>query len=309
MSRPQSACKRYWLAAAITLGLLCIPTSLVIHRLGGYAFLSLRFSEWLDLGEFPSAIWLPDYRVVVEAHPIAGLADDLSALTFDPDRKTLFSVTNSPPQLVELSLEGQLLRRIALNGFGDTEAIEYLAPNTYLITDERNQRLIKVKLDAHTTVLDAQHLQQLSLGLGLNGNKGFEGLAYDSHNKRIFVAKERDPVRIYEIRGFPYTDPGKPLSLDIQDNPARNASLFMRDLSSLQYESHSGHLLALSDESHLLVELDATGKPISSMSLVAFQHGLKKTIQQAEGVAMDDKGTLYLVSEPNLLYIFRKATH
>jgi uncharacterized protein YjiK len=35
---------------------------------------------------------------------------------------------------------------------------------------------------------------------------------------------------------------------------------------------------------------------------------LQKTVPQAEGIAMDDDGTMYLVSEPNLFYVFKKPT-
>ncbi|MFP5340066.1 MAG: SdiA-regulated domain-containing protein, partial [Gammaproteobacteria bacterium] len=35
-------------------------------------------------------------------------------------------------------------------------------------------------------------------------------------------------------------------------------------------------------------------------------HGLERDVPQAEGMAMGPDGTLYLVSEPNLFYVFRK---
>ena len=70
----------------------------------------------------------------------------------------------------------------------------------------------------------------------------------------------------------------------------------------------SGHLLALSDESGLILELDVNGRPLSTMSLSKGRQGLQKTVPQAEGIAMDDDGTLYLVSEPNLFYVFKKPT-
>lgn len=254
----------------------------------------------------PSAINLGDYRAVLQGKTIDGLEDDVSALTYDPLRKSLFTVTNKKSELVELSLDGRILRRIALVGFGDAEAVEFIGPNTYVITDERQQRLIKVTIDDNTHQLDAAQAEQLTLGINQSGNKGFEGLAYDSAGKRLFVAKERDPMLIYEVRGFPHDNPQQPYATHVVSNPRRDARLFVRDLSSLQFDERSGHLLALSDESKLLLELDLDGRPISTLSLKKGRHGLEKSVPQAEGIAMDDDGTVYVVSEPNLFYVFKK---
>ena len=264
-----------------------------------------NFQAWRQPTDERS-IGLADYRVVLEAKVIEGLQDDVSALTYDPVRKSLFTVTNKNPELIELSLQGDILRRIPLVGFGDAEAVEFISDNTYVISDERQQRLIKVHVDDDTRFLDVADAEQMTLGLHVGGNKGFEGLAYDSVGKRLFVAKERDPMLIYEVHGFPHFKPEKTYSVHVINNPKRDAGLFVRDLSSLQYDERSGHLLALSDESFLVLELDIDGRPLSSLSLLGGRHGLKKRVPQAEGIAMDDDGNLYLTSEPNLFYVFKK---
>lgn len=272
------------------------------HRLWQRAWFDWQ-SYWQSAD--PRSMGLGDYQAVLEAQPIEGL-DEVSALTFDPLRNSLFTVTNKNSELVELSLEGQVLRRIALVGFGDPEAVEFISANTYVISDERQQRLIKIQLDDETTVVNAAEAEQITLGVHLAGNKGFEGLAYDSRGQRLFVAKERDPMLIYEVHGFPHFKPEKAYSVHVINNPKRDAGLFVRDLSSLQYDERSGHLLALSDESFLVLELDIDGRPLSSLSLLKGRHGLQKRVPQAEGIAMDDEGSLYLVSEPNLFYVFKK---
>ena len=290
-----------------------ISLLLVVFVAAGFAAQHVRLFEraWFNARQLwepvdPQSINLGEYQAVLQGQKIEGLEDDVSALTYDPLRKSLFTVTNKQAELVELSLDGRILRRIPLIGFGDAEAVEFIGPDTYVITDERQQRLIKVHVDDSTQVLDAAHAEQLTLGINLSGNKGFEGLAYDSVGKRLFVAKERDPMLIYEVRGFPQSNPQQPYATHVVNNPRRDSRLFVRDLSSLQYDERSGHLLALSDESKLLIELDVEGRPISTLSLKKGRYGLKKSVPQAEGVAMDDEGTVYVVSEPNLFYVFKK---
>ncbi|MCW2268721.1 SdiA-regulated [compost metagenome] len=298
----------------IRLPLIALVVSLIALLLLAVAGQHYRLYErgWFNLKSWwqpaEQSMGLDQYRVVLQAKPIDGLDEDISALTFDPDRNSLFTVTNKQPELIELSLDGRILRRVPLTGFGDPEAVEYVGPGSYVITDEREQRLIRVRVDDTTLFLDANDSEQLSLGIGLNGNKGFEGLAYDSKGKRLFVAKERDPMLIYEVHGFPHDNPEQPYAVHVVQDRKRDSRLFVRDLSSLQFDERSGHLLALSDESQLVLELDTTGKPLSSLSLRKGFQGLEKSVPQAEGIAMDDAGTIYLVSEPNLFYVFKKPT-
>jgi uncharacterized protein YjiK len=296
-----------WRHLGVGLGLLLLLSIVLLaqeYRLFDRAWFNVQQAYVAE--DVDRTMGLANYQVEIEGRPLGNL-ENVSALAYDPDRNTLFTVTNKNPELIELSLDGQILRSITLEGFGDAEAVEYVSPGVYIISDERQQRLIKVRVTDSTTRLVAEDFQQLSLTVGDIGNKGFEGLAYDPTSKRLFAAKERDPMRIIEIHGFPHEKSEQPFKLQVESNIARDEGLFVRDLSSLHFDVRSGHLLALSDESRLLLELSRKGQVLSSLSLLGGSSGLKDSIPQAEGVAMDHQGTLYITSEPNLFYRFKKA--
>ena len=164
--------------------ILIVSVIALIALVAAGQYLRLFERAWFNLNTLwqpmnGQSITLDQYQVAVEARVIVGLDDDVSALTFDPVRKSLFTVTNKNSELIELSLDGQIVRRIALVGFGDPEAVEFISADTYVITDERQQRLIKIHLENDTTFLDAADAEQMTLGVHMSGNKGFEGLAYD----------------------------------------------------------------------------------------------------------------------------------
>ncbi|GFM89992.1 DNA-binding protein [Pseudomonas cichorii] len=290
--------------SALLFSLMIALAALLFFADREYRFVKRASFAWQMLWQpdLQQTVGLDRYKVEIEGQVIEGLEDDVSALSYDPDRKSLFTVTNQKNEMVELSLDGRILRRIPLTGFGDSEAIEYISPGVYVISDERQQRLLKVHVDDNTQTLDAADAVQLTLSIDVGRNKGFEGLAYDIKGQRLFIAKESEPVQIVEIRGFPQSSN----SLGVIFDRKRDAGLFVRDMSSLYFDAPTGHLLLMSDESKKILELNDEGRPIASASLKKGQLGLSKDVPQAEGFTLDDEGTLYVVSEPNLFYKFRK---
>ena len=265
-----------------------------------------RLSFWLqqqqvEAAEQQASIWLPGYKAVLQGKPLQGLeGDEVSGLTYSPESNTLFTVTGKHPQLIELTLNGQVMRRIDLLGFSNPEGVEMLADGRLAIIDERKRTLTTFKLGTLTRSLEFADLASFDLGFADAGNKGFEGIAWDSRNQRVLLGKERGPLGLFSL---PF--PGEDGAAGVLQ-PIGSGQLFLRDISSLTYDARTGHALVLSDESRLLLEVDEQGEPVSFISLSRGMNGLRGGIEQAEGVTMDLAGNIYIVSEPNLFYVLRK---
>jgi uncharacterized protein YjiK len=137
------------------------------------------------------------------------------------------------------------------------------------------------------------------LGPSKDQNKAFEGVTWDARNQRILLGEERPPAL------FSWGSDGSAV-LKGDKQKLTNNNLIMRNLSALYADQKTGHLLVLSAESHLLLELDENGNKVSFMALVRGLNGLAQTIPRPEGMTMDENRTLYIVSEPNLFYSFKK---
>ena len=250
--------------------------------------------------EQKASVWLPDYRVVIDGKLLPGMEkDEASDLAYNPQTKTLFSVMGKNPFLVELTLHGDVLRKMPLVGWSNPEGLTVMENGLMAIVDERQHMLSIVKVDADTRELNIADFPKYDLGPSKDQNKAFEAITWDPHNQQLLLGEERPPAL------FTWKSDGSQI-LKGDKQKLANDELDIRNLSALAIDPRTQHTLVLSADSHLLLELDEKGGQVSFMTLLGGFNGLKNTIPRAEGVTMDEAGTLYMVSEPNLFYRFEK---
>lgn len=290
--------RRRWLALA---SLPLVIGALWFSAVPGLAY--YRLVTALASGGNAASLRLDQYAAVVQARTIEGLSSDVSGLTYSPDSGSLFTVTNRPPQIAELSVEGRLLRKIALRGVSDPEGISHVGGNRFVVSDEESQSLHWVTIDADVHELTVDGGERLRLNLGEPRNMGFEGLSWDSERKRLYITEEMFPARVIVIEGLSDGPRRAGLNLDIhQWQPRGIAGSFMLDLSSVSLHERTGNLVLLSHMSSLLVEFSPGGEVLSFLPLWRGLAGLERSIKQAEGVAIGPGGDVFVVSEPNLFY-------
>lgn len=243
----------------------------------------------------PSALNLRAYRADIEGKEVKGVKDNLSGLTWSDKHRLLFAVVNNPPEVVWLTSDGERTGSVPIPEISDPEAVEWIGDNLFRVGSEKEGCTWLVNID----ILKGTY--QLVSKIPLKGyahpsNKGLEGLAWDKENQILFAAKEKKPVIISRV------------DVQSEENSVTtipmSATSSVRDVSGLHYHAPTVSLLVLSDESGKVLELNSEGKVTDRLYLNGGWAGLAEDIPQAEGIALDDTGNLYIVSEPNLFYRF-----
>ena len=178
-------------------------------------------------------------------------------------------------------------------------------PRHLALSPDGSRLAVGTSGDRGVTVVDTKERKELYREQFMGLNIGH--LAASKDGKHVYfpwMVYRHNPITPGNIRlGWVLASRVARLRLD---GPARREAMSLDPQGQAIADVHG--LALTSDESRLVVELDTAGRPISTLSLSRGSHGLKESVPQAEGVAMDDAGTLYLVSEPNLFYVFRKPS-
>ncbi len=245
--------------------------------------------------------------------PVSG-NDDLSGITYNPLTNTLFMVINGAAIAYETTLTGTVLRNITLNGFDDTEGIVHLGGTQYAVTEERRGRITFFDITSSTNIVNYNsNASYVQLPGSWNNNQGLEGVSFSPGTNNMYVVKEKTPKAYYEFP-FPNSLPQVLSTIsepcDLQLNPFN-----FGDVSGMHHLGINAgfsqidvneHLLILSHESLALIETDPSCGEVSRLNLAAggANGTIPTSLSQPEGVTMDNNGVLYIVSEPNDLYIF-----
>ena len=268
------------------------------------------FDQMLTQEEKKRAIRPGSYRAFQQPFQIGCVEANLSGITFNPDTGTLFSITNNPEVIVELSLQGKCLRKIPLDGFTDTEAIAYLGGNEYAIAEERQPTVSILGIGPGTRrIRKKETLRSIAFEIENEPNQGFEGIAYNPINDALYVVTERSPITLFRFDGLADRSQNHfNVKVSRNDEVILGRDI-MHDYSGLHFDVTSGNLLCLSHEAKLVAEVSLTGEKYGFMELEKGFAGLDRDILQAEGITMDSHRVIYIVGEPNIFGVFAPESH
>ncbi|QKQ74692.1 ExeM/NucH family extracellular endonuclease [Nostoc sp. TCL240-02] len=243
------------------------------------------------------------------------LAQEVSAVTYNKDTDTLFVVGDGGRAIVQVSKTGQLIDSMTLASgsspqgteFYDTEGLTYVGDGKFVLIEERD-RQANLFTYAPGTTLTRSNVQTVKLGTTV-GNIGIEGISYDPQTGGFIAVKEITPEGIFQTNidfaagtasnGSPTTVNSTNLFDPALAGLADFADVFaLSNVSALNGQPDSSHLLILSQESGKIVNIDRTGNISSSLTIVSDAgNPLSVADQGNEGITVDKNGLIYVTNE------------
>lgn len=270
--RPLSILRRLCAAAAVFVGLgLCLSCLSVMEQRMGLVGKDRSLSR--------------EHRSVSIPH----IAQNLSGVTWNPHTGTLFAVTNSPQAIYELTPGGRVLRRIALQGFSDTEDIAFIMDDRFAVVEERRGMVRLLRIGPGTTLVRTEDCRTIDLGSRHEDNKGFESLFYDPLSRCLLTMRETPPYGLVSV----------PLDAD-GESPSPSITPLQTDVADVAAlgRDSSGDLWILSEASSCLARLDHGGR---ERYRIRIEPGTLPL--EPEGLTFGTDGRVYVVGEPNTLLV------
>jgi uncharacterized protein len=239
---------------------------------------------------------------------------EASAVTWNRATNTLFVVGDGGRYIQQLSLTGAVIDSMALPlatgssragvEFDDPEGLAWVGGSTFVMTEERKRTVVKFDYAAGTTLSRAN---TATVGLGTTvGNTGLEGITFDAPSNSFILVNQASGSGGSTQNIFQTS-----ITFAGTGGSASNGSATTANATALFPAANIGFgdlndVFALSNVSgfagaasgNLLVLTNAGGlKEVSRTGTVLSQTAVPTGTAQMEGITMDDRGYIYLVSD------------
>jgi uncharacterized protein YjiK/methionine-rich copper-binding protein CopC len=234
------------------------------------------------------------------------LASEASGVTYNKSTDTLFVIGDGGTSIVQVTKKGELIDSMQLAAdptkragtyFDDTEGIAWVGGNQFVLVEERDRQLNQFNYVPNTT-LDGTGVKMVKLGVTV-GNIGLEGVSYDPMTGGYILAKEKQPIGLFQTKidfAAGTATNGSPTTQDSVNlfDPTKTGLSSHNDVYALSNVLPStapdyDNLLVISGPDGELIKIDREGNVHSSLSV--------GSSAQDEGVAMGPDGTIYAVGE------------
>jgi len=269
--------------------------------------LAAKQAEWEKKIAAEGGNTLTGFATPDQPRAVAGIDGKFAGLAYDPLQKRLWGVVNKPTAIVALSTDGQLLATYPVKGMSEINGIAWMGGNRLALVNGRRSRIVLTEVPPTPQVLDVTRAFALVLRVreGDDANQGFNGLGYDLKRDRLYVSKEHSPRTLYRVSGLNYLQSSESRGLRIENiSHWLDDVPFATDLSSVEADPSNGRVFLLSEESQMIVQLD--GDSGQGRGMLSLSPRGAKPMPRPEGIATDDSGNIYIVSEPNLFYRLKK---
>ncbi|MFV1968714.1 MAG: SdiA-regulated domain-containing protein [Pirellulaceae bacterium] len=235
------------------------------------------------------------------ANPFSANDAEYSGVAYSTTTGTLFVIDDGGQgDIYEYSTDGAPLREVDLDNFDSPEGIVHLGGNQFAILEEARREISLVTITATTTGINKNSIpsadiipldHNLLIPGGANGgpNDGPEGIAYDAGNNKYYIAKEKNPSRLFVVNPA-----ATPVTIDEIQVPGITPELggapVVADISDIFFAD--GDLFVLSDQSQKVIRVDLATNTVIGPELT----GLPQ--RKFEGIAFTpDSFEMFLVSD------------
>lgn len=252
---------------------------------------------------------------------------EASGVAFNWDTRTLLVANdeeedNGDVLFGEYDLRGNKTATVVIGGclsLGsaqcDPEGLTYVGNGQYALAEERYQDIALIREIGRTgdtaTFTALTDAPTISVGPSA-GNSGLEGIAYDRQTGIYYGVKETSPQTVYQITSADFGSEAATVTNLFNPAPLRLdrlSDIAVLSNGALAATPWGDNLLILSGRSFLLVEVTKTGELVGSYDLSGFRSLVDPASEggKFEGLTLDDRGNIYLVSDdgdgPNQSYL------